>query len=58
VIDPAIYVIENKINGKIYNCVEWDVKEYLKTHDKCIILPKDTIMGVETRILSFNNKIC
>jgi hypothetical protein len=47
-----------QINGKIYNCVEWDVKEYLKTHDKCIILPKDTIMGVETRILSFNNKIC
>jgi hypothetical protein len=41
-------------NGQVYNCIEWDVKNYLTTHDKCLILPKYTIIGVETKITSYD----
>lgn len=54
-----------KINGQTYNCIEWDLKNYLTTHDKCLILTKETIMGVENKITSYNgntmfskNQIC
>lgn len=46
-------------NGKPSDCIEWDVKRYLETNDKCFILSKNIIMGVETRVFeSTTNKIC
>lgn len=46
-------------NGNFMDCIEWDIKKYLETHDKCLILPKNIIMGVETKVFqSSNNKIC
>ena len=46
-------------NGKPMDCIEWDVKRYLESNDKCLILPKNIIMGVETRVFnSTSNKIC
>lgn len=46
-------------NSNFTDCIEWDVKKYLETHDKCIILSENIIMGVETRVFQLNNnKIC
>jgi hypothetical protein len=47
-------------NGIKDNCIEWEVKNYLKTHDKTLILSNDFILGVETKIFdkTINNKIC
>jgi hypothetical protein len=46
-------------NGTIEDCIEWDLKKYLESSDKSLILPKDEIMGVETRVSSgIKNKIC
>lgn len=48
-----------QINGNIDECIEWDVKKYMESHDKCMILSKDIIMGVETKVFgSTFNKIC
>jgi hypothetical protein len=50
-----------EINGRQTCCIEWDVKKYLDSHDNCLILPKETIMGIETKIFHLdghNNKIC
>ncbi len=40
-----------KINGRMQDCIEWDVKKYLETHEKCLILPKNFIMGVELQTI-------
>lgn len=48
-----------KTNGNINECIEWDVKKFLLTSNKCKILPKTEIMGVETRVFNSTlNKIC
>jgi hypothetical protein len=48
-----------RINGQTNDCIEWDVKRFMLTNDKCLILPKTIIMGVQTRVFtSTSNKIC
>ena len=48
-----------KINGRTQDCIEWDVKKYLATHEKCLILPKNFIMGVELQMIEYPIKhIC
>jgi hypothetical protein len=45
--------------GQTNDCIEWDVKKYLEKHNNTLILSKDTIMGVETRVFNSKlNKIC
>lgn len=48
-----------KENGSPMDCIEWDLKKYLETNENCMILPKNIIMGIETRVFqSTTNKIC
>jgi hypothetical protein len=47
-------------NGNNEIPIEWEVKRYLETNNKCIILPENIILGVETRVFSksVTDKIC
>jgi len=46
-------------NGQTNGCIEWDVKKYLEKHNNTLILSKDIIMGVETKVFDTTlNKIC
>lgn len=46
-------------SGNHNNCVEWEMKKFMEKFDKCLILGKETIIGVETRIASSNTRnIC
>lgn len=42
-------------NGKQLECIEHDLKRYMKTNERCLILPKEITMGIKTKIYKLDH---